>query len=731
MRYWHVNLNRLTKVLFVFPTIFIASLLMGRLPASAQMVYWVDQFDPSGTSGYSYSSGQITSVWGNWFGDAFQSLSWDPSNDASNNPASGALKINLNFNNSGGIPNQFEVFNGFNAITPTLNGLQYTNFQCDVRFAPGSATITNGGVATFGGLQFGIAVGYDQDYFGGVNVAATNTNWVHVSINLNASTDTNLQNISDVLIHIYGPTMSGSSTIWVDNIKFTGSPPATTNCVVDWNNVHQRIDGFGASSAWEGSWTTNQADLFFSTNLNVVFSDNLGNQYTNNGAGLSLLRNHIAPASTPLASDAGWTWETAIMQWAQARGAKVWSTPWTPPAGFKSSSDIYDTNQATDGGLYGGSFQGGTATNLAYASQLANYVASMKNTYGINLYAISIQNEPDAGVNTYEACQWTNTQIHDFVTNLYSALVASGVGSTKIMLPESQNWQDYQNLAGLAMTDPNVAADVGIIADHNYDGANGPASLTKNSYDKAIWETEVSNSTDTNSIADGIYYAQRIFLFMTVAQANAWHYWWLGGGLLDNNGDATKRLFTIGNYSRFVRPGYYRIDVANNNPITSISAYKDPASGNFVIVAVNPDPVTVTQVFNLTNFTTGSVTPWITSATTSLGAQSAVSVANGSFTYPLPAMSVVSFAGHGFSPPTNIIISNVSYNSTVPAFVLTWNSTAGATYSVFGTNVFGGSFTNWSAITTGYPPGGAAAGSLSYTDTTAVAGSTFYRISSP
>lgn len=731
MRYWLVNLNRLVKFAPVFQTFFVAILLTVPLTTSAQLVYWVDQFDPSGTSGYGYSSGQITNVWGNWFGDAFQSLSWDPSNDASNNPVSGSLKINLNFNNSGGIPNQFEVFNGFNAITPTLNGLQYTNFQCDVSFAPGSATITNGGVATFGYLQFGIAVGYNQDYFGGVSVAATNANWVHVSINLNANTDTNLQSISDVLIHIYGPTMSGISTLWVDNIKFTGNPPANTNCVVDWNNVHQRIDGFGASSAWEGSWTTNQADLIFSTNLNVVFSDNLGNQFTNNGAGLSLLRNHIAPASTPLASDAGWTWETSIMQWAQARGAKVWSTPWTPPAGFKSTSDIYDTNQATDGGLYGGSFQGGTATNLAYASQLANYVASMKNTYGVNLYAISIQNEPDASVNTYEACQWTNTFIHDFVTNLYSALVARGVGSTKIMLPESQNWQDYQNLAGPAMTDPNVAADVGIIGDHNYDGANGPANLTKNSYGKPLWETEVSNSTDTNTIADGIYYAQRIFQFMTVAQANAWHYWWLDYGLLDVNGDTTKRLFTIGNYSRFVRPGDYRIDVANNNPITSVSAYKDPVSGNFVIVAVNPDPVTVTQVFNLANFTTGSVTPWITSATTSLAGQSAVSVANGSFTYPLPAMSVVSFVGQGFSPPTNIIISNISYNSTVPAFVLTWNSTAGATYSVFGTNVFGNSFTNWPAMISGYPPGGAAAGSLSYTDTTAVAGSTFYRISSP
>ena len=73
-----------------------------------------------------------------------------------------------------------------------------------------------------------------------------------------------------------------------------------------------------------------------------------------------------------------------------------------------------------------------------------------------------------------------STYIHDFVTNLYNALVAKGVGSTKIILPESQNWPDYHNLAGPAMSDPNVAADVGIIADHNYDGANGPANLARN-----------------------------------------------------------------------------------------------------------------------------------------------------------------------------------------------------------------------------------------------------------
>ena len=84
------------------------------------------------------------------------------------------------------------------------------------------------------------------------------------------------------------------------------------------------------------------------------------------------------------------------------------------------------------------------------------------------------------------------------------------------------------------------------------------------------------------------------FLFMTVAQANAWHYWWLvpyesSIGLMDANAAPTKRLFAVGNYSRFVRPGHYRIDVANHNPFTSISAYKDTNSGNFAIVAINPE----------------------------------------------------------------------------------------------------------------------------------------------
>jgi glucuronoarabinoxylan endo-1,4-beta-xylanase len=692
-------------------------------PAQAQSLYIVDQFDPSGIDGYSYAAGQITNVWGNWFGDAFQSLSWDSTSDASNNPNSGSMRIVANFNGLGSIPNQFEVYDYIDSITPAPPGWVCTNFECDVRFAAGSATVTVNGTSTFGYLQFGIETpGYGQDYFGGITIPASNTNWVHVSIPLNVVADTNLLDIGDVLIHIYGPYyspgLSGVTTLWVDNIAFTCAPLPPTNCVIDWNNVHQRIDGFGASSAWDGSWTSAQASMFFSTNSGRGVSFDNTTNFSFNGIGLSLLRSRIAPGGT--------TWETSIMQMAQSNGAAVWSTPWSPAAQFKSNTNVD-----------GGSFVGTPANYQAYASQQAAYVAAMKNQYGINLYAISVQNEPDADVTNYESCNWTSQQIHDFVPYLYNALAASNVASTRIMLPESQNWQDYSNLAVTPMTDPNVAAQVGIIADHNYDGSYGPANLTKTNYGKALWETEVSTFDPFDgSISNAVYWAQRIHLFMTQAQANAWNYWWLvpagsdNEGLTDTNGIPALRMYALGNFSRFVRPGFYCVGVSNNS-FTSVSAYRSTNSGSFAIVAINPGPDMAIQTFDLTNFTATSVTPWITSSNYSLGSQPPLGVANITFSYPLPAMSVVTFVGQGYVAPSSIAISNAAFGSS--GLVLTWNSSAGSSYSVLKANGAAPPISNWTAIVTSYPPGGAGNGWLSYTDTTVTTagGPGFYRVRSP
>ncbi len=175
----------------------VASLLLAVFGLSSQAqttTYIVDQFNPAGTGGNSYSGGQIGNVWGNWFGSAFQSLVWDSTSDANTNSSSGSMKITASFTGTNGT-SQFEVYDGLNGITPPLNGLQYTNFQCDVRFGPGSAMVTNGGVAIFGHLQFGTSTASSgQAYFGGQNygidIVATDTNWVHISIPIDTVTYT-------------------------------------------------------------------------------------------------------------------------------------------------------------------------------------------------------------------------------------------------------------------------------------------------------------------------------------------------------------------------------------------------------------------------------------------------------------------------------------------------------------------------------------------------------------
>jgi glucuronoarabinoxylan endo-1,4-beta-xylanase len=448
---------------------------------------------------------------------------------------------------------------------------------------------------------------------------------------------------------------------------------AVAQSTVDYNNVHQRIDGFGASSAWRGTWTTAQINMFYSTNSGTGKTLDGKTNFAFNGVGLSLLRTRIAPGGTTI--------EQSIMTNAQALGARVWSAPWSPATQFKSNTNVD-----------GGSFVGTTNNYQAYANQQAAYVASMKTQYKINLYAISVQNEPDANVTTYESCNWTAQQIHDFVPYLYNALAAAGFGSTMIILPECQNWSAHTNYYSTTMMDPSVAADVSIIADHNYDGANFDTGATVVPVQlptggKAEWETEVATGAAFDgSISDGLYWGQRIHEFLTDAQANAWHYWWLidanddNEGLTDDNGYPALRMYVLGNFSRFVRPNFYRINATTpGNPL--ISAYKDSASPAFAIVAINTETTAVAQTFNLTNFTAAApLTPWITSATLLLSNQPTVAVVNSSFTYTLPSESVVTFVGNADLPPTNISLSSASVPEGLPSgTVLGALSTAGPT----------------------------------------------------
>jgi glucuronoarabinoxylan endo-1,4-beta-xylanase len=430
---------------------------------------------------------------------------------------------------------------------------------------------------------------------------------------------------------------------------------------VTWGNTHQTIDGFGAySDSQDGIFTSAQADQIFSTTI---------------GAGLSLLRTQIPNGGnhpgdcTSVGTNCSRT--VTNLQMAIARGARVWAASWSPPASMKSNASVICNTGSGPGSLNPGSYG-------AFATWQSNYIASLSSV-GISLYAISVQNEPDYCPTSYEGASWTAANFDTYVKdNLGPTLAAAGQNSTLIMMPETSDCANLASRANTAFTDSAALAflDIAACHDYDYDASTGGKQIdvspnayaTASSNGKKYWETEVfgqvaGNSGDYDpSITDALAWAQQIHNWMTVANANAWHWWTILGGGGDNeplypSSNSTtpaKRLWAIGNFSRFVRPGFVRID-ATATPQSGIlvSAYKQTSSGNFAIVVINRNASSVSQEFSLAGFTSSSVTPWITSASLNLSQQASVSVSESSFTFTLPADSITTFAGVAGNGTTN------------------------------------------------------------------------------
>lgn len=116
---------------------------------------------------------------------------------------------------------------------------------------------------------------------------------------------------------------------------------------------------------------------------------------------------------------------------------------------------------------------------------------------------------------------------------------------------------------------------------------------------------EINGNHRDLGMTSALYLAKVVFMDLCYADASAWH-WWLALSAYDYKDgliyvDKTsstgkyyesKMLWALGNYSRFIRPGYIRMGthISNGEPNDSsllISAFKDPKSQKVVIVAVN------------------------------------------------------------------------------------------------------------------------------------------------
>lgn len=176
---------------------------------------------------------------------------------------------------------------------------------------------------------------------------------------------------------------------------------AASDVTINLSAEKQIIRGFGGINhpAWIGDLTAAQRETAFGNGQNQL--------------GFSILRIYVDPDRN------NWYREVPTAKRAIEQGALVFASPWNPP------SDMIETfNRNGDTNAKRLKYD----KYAAYAQHLNDFVTYMKNN-GVNLYAISVQNEPDYA---HDWTWWTPEEMLRFMKEN-----AGSINNTKVMAPES------------------------------------------------------------------------------------------------------------------------------------------------------------------------------------------------------------------------------------------------------------------------------------------------------
>jgi glucuronoarabinoxylan endo-1,4-beta-xylanase len=420
-----------------------------------------------------------------------------------------------------------------------------------------------------------------------------------------------------------GPGAGGSSPTGDAGVYVGTKTPGTAqtgDITVDPATTYQTMDGFGIADVWIGKATHTPA-------LRTLFWDPV------NGIGMTLLRIGIDNTGK-IMGDAAFVDAPDVVKY----GGKVWAAPWSPPANLK------DNNNVNNGGHLN------TSAYDTWASTLAAFPAYFKQNAGVDIWGLSAQNEPDF-VASYQSCIYNASQMNAFIKVLGPKLKALNPPVNLIAAePDvwTHTWNDGDKYGSAIVGDAAASSLVDIIATHDY-GSNNK-SYTRPSppagVKQHIWETEIYYTSGAG-IGPGLDTARGIYSGVTGGGVSGWHYWWtthfMDGGSASS---PPKRVYTMGNFSKFVRPGYVRVGITGVPSAVHIVPFSNPADGTVAIVVLN-DGTSAQQVSFFVSGAgwPGTVTPYVTSASSNLAAGTALSVAAGRFSASIEAQSVTTFVG--------------------------------------------------------------------------------------
>jgi O-glycosyl hydrolase len=310
-----------------------------------------------------------------------------------------------------------------------------------------------------------------------------------------------------------------------------------------------------------------------------------------------------------------------------------------------------------------------------YADLLADYARNFQENMGAPLSILSIQNEPNYKVD-YESTYWSGENLRDFINIIAQRFPKKGVTLGKtglgIMMPEYENFGvNYAQMIKPSIDSPASNAIITHIALHQYDGvydssdrAGAKAFPDIIAAGKRFWQTEVSTSSGQMPYGTGIdnalYYARMIHFDFTLSQINAYLYWWLWknndnernfpGGLINIVDGETiktsKRLFALGQFSRFIRPGWFRIENSDSPKYgVYVSAYRNPKTKEIAVVLINDRMADHTLSLDLSGAEFSEISAWRTSANEELKSLGKQKSSKNTLNIKLPSKSITTLYG--------------------------------------------------------------------------------------
>ena len=173
------------------------------------------------------------------------------------------------------------------------------------------------------------------------------------------------------------------------------------------------------------------------------------------------------------------------------RGGIVFGTPWSPPGEYKTNGTAQGGN-AEDQGYQRGKLR--TDCYEKFFPWLNTFLKYMKQN-GVNVDAVSIQNEPDWWV-SYSGCLYEPSEQLKLVKNYAHMLDRETYKGVRLISAEPLGFrQDYSDML---LNDPVAREQIDIIAGHLYghppldEGNMKSAAVLAEKYGKEVWMTEHS-----------------------------------------------------------------------------------------------------------------------------------------------------------------------------------------------------------------------------------------------